>query len=106
MAAEDLQLSCGVRSALTRNALDLTKTNFIARRGHVHLSGKAAIVGDHRPVEDTAGALRAFESELRRLKDVKSVSFEFTNWVRDSTGAWVCLERDEPVPPPPEPGRC
>lgn len=93
MTAQDLELNCGIRSALTRHWIDLTKTNFFARRGHVHMSGEVSVVGAHRPREDTAGALKAFESELRRLQEVRSVSFEFTNWARDETGVWICLER-------------
>src|SRR5262245_55967465 len=89
----DLELNCDIRNALTRHSIDLTKTNFFARRGHVHLSGRAAVVGANRPPEATAAALKAFESELRRLREVHSVSFEFTNWARDETGAWICLER-------------
>ena len=95
MAAQDLELNCDIRNALTRHWIDLTKTNFFARRGHVHLSGEAAMVGA-RPPEATADALKAFESELRRLREVRSVSFEFTNWVRDEAGVWICLEREAP----------
>ena len=98
MAAQDLELNCDIRNALTRHSIDLTKTNFFARRGHVHLSGQASVVGAHRPPEATAGALKAFESELRRLPEVRSISFEFTNWARDETGAWVCLERESSSP--------
>jgi hypothetical protein len=100
VTSQDLELNCGIRSALTRHWIDLTKTNFFARRGHVHLSGQAAVVGAHRPPEATAVALRAFESELRRLKEVKSVTFEFTNWARDETGAWICLERKKEASDP------
>lgn len=91
MSSEDLELRCGVRNALTRHWIDLTKTNFYVRRGHVQLSGEVSVVGAQRPSEDTAEALKAFESDVRRLQEVKSVSFEFTNWVRNDSGAWTCL---------------
>lgn len=96
MAAEDLQLNCGIRNVLNRHSIDLTKTSFYARRGHVHLSGKLDVVGPCRGPEDTVSTLKAFESELRRLREVKTISFDFTNWVRDDTGVWIYLEEDTP----------
>lgn len=96
MTARDLELTCGIRSVLTRHSLDLTKTNFFARRGHVHMSGEVALIGAGRLPEQTADTLKAFESELRRLQEVRTVTFEFTNWVRDDLGAWICLEDDSP----------
>ncbi|MFN0009354.1 MAG: hypothetical protein ACKVXR_15730 [Planctomycetota bacterium] len=94
MAASDLELTCGIRGVLTRHAIDLTKTNFFARRGHVHMSGEVALVGANRPPEQTADTLKACESELRRLQEVRTLSFEFTNWIRDDLGGWICLEDD------------
>jgi hypothetical protein len=91
MSLQDFELRCDVRNALTRHWIDLSKTNFHVRRGHVQLTGEAAVVGAQRPREDAAEALKAFESDVRRLKDVKSVSFEFTNWVRDDSGQWTCI---------------
>lgn len=96
MAAKDLELTCGIRGVLTRHSLDLTKTSFFARRGHVHMSGEVALIGANRPSDQTAEALKAFESELRRLKEVRTVTFEFTNWVRDDLGGWICLQDDAP----------
>ncbi len=93
VSAEDLELNCGVRNALNRHWIDLTKTNFFARRGHVHMSGEVSVVGPKRPPEDTANALKAFESDLRRMRDVHSMSFEFTNWIRDDSGAWHCMDK-------------
>ena len=101
VTAQDLELNCDIRNVLARHAIDLTKTNFFARRGHVHLSGQVSVVGANRPSEDTAGALKASEAELRRLREVKSLSFEFTNWVRDDNGVWICLEREPPPAPTP-----
>jgi hypothetical protein len=100
MSSQDLELRCGIRNALTRHWIDLTKTSFYVRRGHVELSGEVAVVGAQRPREDTAEALKAFESDLRRLREVKSVSFEFTNWIRDDSGAWTCLIEAEPADAP------
>ncbi|MCC7015498.1 MAG: hypothetical protein IT454_23265 [Planctomycetes bacterium] len=93
MSAEDLELNCGVRNALNRHWIDLTKTNFFARRGHIHMSGEVSVVGPKRPPEDTANALKAFESDVRRMRDVRSMSFEFTNWIRDDSGAWHCMDK-------------
>lgn len=93
MSSQDLELRCGIRNVLTRHWIDLTKTNFFVRRGHVHMSGEISVVGAQRPREDTVEALKAFESDVRRLQEVKSVSFEFTNCVRDESGAWTCLDK-------------
>jgi len=98
VSAEDIQLNCSVRNVLTRHWIDLTKTNFLVRRGNVHMSGEVSVVGPQRAPEDTAIALRAFESDVRRLRDVRSVSFEFTNWTRDDSGAWHKLEREKVSP--------
>jgi hypothetical protein len=97
LSQQDLELRGGVRNALTRHWIDLSKTNFLVRRGHVELSGEAAVVGAQRSREDTAQALKAFESDVRRLKEVKSVHFDFTNWVREDSGEWTS-RRGEPAP--------
>jgi hypothetical protein len=93
---QDLELNSGVRSVLNRHWIDLTKTSFFARRGHVHLGGEVAVLGGRGEKDGTAEALKATEAELRRLRDVKTVSFEFTNWVRDGAGVWICLEKEMP----------
>ncbi len=92
MSSQDLELNCGVRNVLARHWIDLTKTNFYVRKGHVQMSGEVAVVGVQRPGQETAEALKAFESDVRRLHEVKSVSFEFTNWVRNESGAWICRD--------------
>lgn len=61
------------------------------------MSGEVALVGASRPAEQTADTLKACESELRRLQEVRTLSFEFTNWVRDDLGGWICLEDDSPT---------
>ncbi len=93
MSSQDLDLNCGVRNVLTRHWIDPTKTNLFVRKGHVHMSGEASMVGVPRPGQETAEALKALESDVRRLHEVKSVSFEFTNWVRNDSGAWICRDR-------------
>ena len=95
MSGLDLELNCGVRAVLSRHWIDLTKTSFFARKGHVRLGGEVKVLGDARKKESTADALKATEAEIRRLRDVQTVSFEFTNWVRDSAGVWICLEKKE-----------
>ena len=107
MSVEDIQLNCSVRNVLTRHWIDLTKTNFFVRRGNVHMSGEVSVVGSQCAQQDTAIVLRAFESDVRRLRDVRSVSFEFTNWIRDDSGAWHSLEREKVSsrPPPSVEGR-
>jgi hypothetical protein len=92
MSAQDLELNSGVRSVLSRHWIDLTKTSFFARNGHVHLGGEVRVLGE--PRGSTADALKSTEAELRRLRDVKTVSFGFKNWVRDGAGSWVCLDKD------------
>ena len=100
MSAQDLQLNCGIRSVLSRHWIDLTKTSFYARRGHVHMSGEVQVVGARKGAEETAHVLRAFELELKRLQAVRSVSFEFSNWVRDGAGVWICLDKKTASRPP------
>ena len=92
MSAQDLELNSGVRTVLSRHWIDLTKTSFFARKGHVHLGGEVRVLGEARGT--TAEALKSTEAELRRLRDVKTVSFGFTNWVRDGGGSWICLDKD------------
>ncbi len=105
MSSQDLELNCGIRNVLTRHWIDLTKTNFFVRRGHVHMSGEVSVIGVQRPREDTADALRAFESDVRRLQEIKSVSFDFTNWARDDSGVWRCLgKKSSPEQSPPNTG--
>ena len=98
MTAQDLELNCGVRGVLSRHWIDLTKTSFFARRGHVHLTGEVRVIGESQSTEDTADTLKATEAELHRLRDVKTVSFEFTNWVRDGAGVWINLEDEAAAP--------
>ena len=94
MSVQDLELNSGVRGVLSRHWIDLTKTSFFARKGHVHLGGEVAVIGASNENAGTAETLKATEAEIRRLRDVRSVSFEFTNWVRDGAGVWICLEKD------------
>lgn len=101
MSSQDLELNCGVRNVLTRHWIDLTKTSFYVRKGHVQMSGEIAVVGTSRPGQETAEALKAFESDVRRLHEVKSVTFEFTNWVRNDSGAWVFRDRKKSSDQPP-----
>ena len=92
MSVQDLELNCGVRGVLSRHWIDLTKTSFFARKGHVHVGGELQMLGEAGAKGSAAEALKATESEIRRLPDVRTVSFGFTNWVRDSAGAWICLD--------------
>ncbi len=94
MSVHDLELNSGVRGVLNRHWIDLTKTSFFARKGHVRLGGEVAVLGGRGEKDGTAETLKATEAELRRLRDVKTVSFEFTNWVRDGSGAWISLEKE------------
>jgi hypothetical protein len=97
VSVQDLELNSGVRSVLSRHWIDLTKTSFFARKGHVHLGGEVAVIGAGES-QGTAETLKATEAEIRRLRDVKTVSFEFTNWVRDGAGVWICLEKEADSP--------
>jgi hypothetical protein len=102
MAAQDLELSSGVRSVLARHWIDLTKTTYFVRRGHVTLGGEVSLLGGGHGAGNTADMLKAFEVELHRLREVKTVTFEFSNWIRDGAGVWICLYRkpNEPAPDP------
>src|SRR5689334_13198420 len=93
MGSDDMDLRSGVRNALTRHWFDLQKTNYFVRRGHVQLTGEASVIGAQRKREDTAEALKAFETDIRRLPEFKSMTCEFTNWVRDESGEWTSASR-------------
>ena len=100
MAAQDLELTSGVRSVMARHWIDLTKTTYFVRRGHVTLGGEVNVLGRGNAPGSTADMLKAFEVELHRLREVKTVTFEFTNWIRDGAGVWICLYRKSSDPAP------
>jgi hypothetical protein len=89
MSQSDQEINRGVRSVLSRNWLDLSKTNFASRRGIVRLMGELRRLGaeSSKPLEPHN--LDALDSEIKRLRGVDRVHFDLRNWRRNSEGEWV-----------------
>jgi hypothetical protein len=97
MSAQDLELTCQVRGIVTKYWIDPNHLSFNSRRGNVHVSGELRLRGAEQEPEQIADLLRSFEADIRSIRDVRELEFELTNWTRDASGEWVCLEK-RPAP--------
>jgi hypothetical protein len=80
-----LQIVARVRGVFARHWMDLGLISILYSQGTVRLQGtiqKLQQAGD--PVDEML--LSVIEQEIRRVKDVKRVNFNFDNWVKTSTG--------------------
>jgi len=105
MATSDQEINRGVRGILSRHWVDLTATNFASRQGVVRLMGELRRIGQRSEESLESTNIVALDAELRKLRGVRRVHMDLTNWRRDEEGQWVQVAREKPaedVEPPGE----
>jgi hypothetical protein len=88
MSVNDPEINQGVRQVLTRNWIDLSKTNFASRRGIVRMMGELKKIGREQESQLEPAHLDQLDGELKRLKGVQRVHFDLANWKRNEEGQW------------------
>jgi hypothetical protein len=97
MATSDQEINRGVRGVLSRHWVDLTATNFASRQGVVRLMGELRRIGPRCEESLESTNIVALDAELRRLRGVRRVHLDLSNWRRDEEGAWVPVAREATV---------
>ena len=103
MATSDQEINRGVRGVLSRHWVDLTATNFASRQGVVRLIGELRRVGQRSEESLESTNIVALDAELRKLRGVRRVHLDLSNWRRDEEGQWIAVVREksseDAVPP-------
>ena len=92
MAASDFRINATVRSCLARRWVDLKKAQVSSFRGTVRVTGEITKLGCEGVAPADPHFMDQLELEIRSLPEVERVYFEITNWRRNETGHWVCLD--------------
>lgn len=88
MEHSDQDINRGVRSVLTRHWVDLTKTSFLSRRGILRMTGELQRLGAASSTTAQPTALETLDQELKRVRGVRHVYYDFANWRRSEDGEW------------------
>lgn len=84
-ATSSLQIVARVRGVFARHWMDLGLIIILYSNSTVRLQGRAQKLQQAgEPVDEML--LNTIEQEIKRIKDVKRVHFNFENWVKTSTG--------------------
>jgi hypothetical protein len=87
-----LQIVARVRGVFARHWMDLGLITIMFSRGTVRLQGRLEkLQHAGEPVDEML--LSVMEQEIKRVKNVKRVVFNFENWVRTSAGWEKVRER-------------
>jgi hypothetical protein len=95
MATSDQEINRGVRGVLSRHWVDLTATNFASRQGVVRLIGELRRVGQRSEESLESTNIVALDAELRKLRGVRRVHLDLSNWRRDEEGQWIPVVREK-----------
>jgi len=88
MEHSEQDINRGVRSVLTRHWVDLTKTSFLSRRGILRMTGELQRLGAAASTKVQPTALETLDQELKRVRGVRHVYYDFANWRRSEDGEW------------------
>ncbi len=95
---EDKELTAKLRRVIVSNWFEVSLMRIRVVRGLVILGGKVNKVGEGAEKPRVISAtLRKLDGELRTLRGVRGVNYDFENWVQLPSGAWRLrgLEQDE-----------
>jgi hypothetical protein len=91
-ALSSLQIIARVRGVFARHWMDLGLITIVFSNGTVRLQGRAQKLQQAgEPVDE--GLLNIIDQEIKRVKGVKRVHFNFENWVKTSSGWEKVKER-------------
>jgi hypothetical protein len=92
MAASDFRINSSVRSLLARRWVDLKKAQVSSFRGTVRVSGEISKLGCEGVAPPDPHFMDHLELEIQALPEVERVYFEISNWRRNESGHWLCLD--------------
>jgi len=92
MENSDHDINRGVRSVLSRHWVDMTKTNFLSRRGILRMMGELRRLGADASAPIRPQVLDTLDQELKRVRGVRRVHYDLANWRRDEGGEWRPIE--------------
>lgn len=87
LVLSDLDVNRNVRKALVRHYIDLGNLTLSAIRGHVFLRGALTRLPGAAEALSLPLLQRIFV-DLERTPGVRRISFELSNWEKDSGGGW------------------
>ena len=93
MPVSDFQINARVRAVLAKRWMDTHRLKFGSFKGTVRFSGQLHALGNRSASHLDAAKLEMIESELKRIRGVSRVFFDFTNWRKSETGEWVPQEK-------------
>lgn len=93
MSASNFQLMSSVRRILSRRWIDLGEVRFGCFSGTVRVQGVLRRLGSMTSEPMSGAVVADIEEEIRRLKAVRMVHFDLSNWIRDAGGEWVNLDQ-------------
>ena len=91
MAASDFRINSSVRSLLARRWVDLRKVQVSSFRGTVRLTGEINKLGCEGVAPSEPQYMDQIELDIQALPEVERAYFEITNWRRNESGHWICL---------------
>ena len=86
---EDKEFTAKLRRVIVSHWLEVSLMRVRVVRGLVLLGGKIQKVGEGADkLKVIAATLRKLDNELRTLRGVRGVTYDFENWVQLPSGAW------------------
>jgi hypothetical protein len=89
MQTSDYAIQAGVRRVLARHWVDLMAIRLYASRGSIRFQGSLRRLGDAAFESSQLTVVDSIEKEVRRIRGVRRVSFDLSNWRQDTAGRWV-----------------
>ena len=93
MAAGDFQINSRVRGIFSKHWLDISQLSVVTIKGNVYIGGtvkKLAAVSRH--IEINEELMETIDYEIRRIKDVKRITYRLEDW-RKEAGKFISLRK-------------
>jgi len=93
LGADEFKINSRVRGIFARHWIDTSKLSIVSVKGIVYLGGQLRkIAGASSQIKINEDLLDKIDAEIRRLKDVKRVTYRLDDWRRDD-GKFVTHDR-------------
>ncbi len=95
LAVSDFRINSLVRSVFARHWIDTAKVSVVTVKGSVFLGGSIhKLPGVASDIEINEALMETIDSEIRRIRNVKRVTYRFEEW-RKEAGKFISLQRDK-----------
>lgn len=84
MSVDDRTINIRVDQTLVRRGIDTSKISVSAAKGSVLITGFLKARSKHYEIKSSSD-MKQLDSSLRRIPNLKSVSWQITNWRREGT---------------------